>query len=77
MIALRRAHLSGHARRHHAVAEGQIARAVIEKRMAARLRFQRQREGGIAGDIDLLDRVHLDRDGKRHVQSPSSAPLEA
>ena len=67
MIALHRAHSQrAHMRRHLAVAEGQIARAVIEQAMAARLRFQRQRESGIAADIDLLDRVHLDRDGQGH-----------
>jgi hypothetical protein len=27
--------------------------------MAARLRFQQQSEGRIAGDLDPLDRVHL------------------
>ena len=27
---------------------------------------KRQGEGGIAGDVDPLDRVHLDRNGQRH-----------
>ena len=45
-----------------AVAEGQIARQVVPEHVPARLRFQRQGEGGIAVDIDRLDRVHLDRD---------------
>jgi hypothetical protein len=35
--------------------------------MSTRLCLKREREGGIASDIDLLDRVHLNRDGKRHV----------
>jgi hypothetical protein len=35
--------------------------------MAAFLRFHQKSEGGIAADIDFLDRVHLDRDGQRHV----------
>jgi len=48
------------------IAEGKIARPVIEQAMAAVLRFQRQGKIGIAADIDFLDRVHLDRDGQRH-----------
>ena len=68
MIALHGAHVQrAHMRRHLAVAEGQIARPVIEQAMAALLRFQRQGKGGIAADVDLLDRVHLDRDGQCHV----------
>ena len=35
---------------------------VIGQRVPARLRFQQQREGGIAADVDPLDRVHLDGD---------------
>ncbi len=34
--------------------------------MAAGLGFQHQREGGIAADIDPLDRVHLDGDIQGH-----------
>ena len=44
--------------------------------MAPRLRFQRQRKSGIAADIDPLDRVHLDCDGKRHEEFLVEAPLE-
>ena len=35
--------------------------------MAARLRFQQQREGRIALDVDPLDRIHLHRDIQRHA----------
>ena len=50
-----------------AVAKCEIARAVIEKRMPARLRFQREREGRIASDVDALDGIHLDGDGEWHA----------
>ncbi len=39
---------------------------VIAEPMAARLRFQQQRERRIAADVDPLDRVHLNRDAQRH-----------
>ena len=77
MIAARVAHRKRtDARRHLAIAKRQVARAVIEQRMAPRLRFQRQRKSGIAADIDPLDRVHLDCDGKRHEEFLVEAPLE-
>src|SRR3546814_1277100 len=34
--------------------------------MAARLRGQHQRKARIARDVDLVERVHLDSDAKRH-----------
>ena len=77
VIALDRAHRKrARKRRHDAIAERQIARAVIEQIVAAALRLQRQRKGGIACDVDLLDRVHLD--GNAHerillVQPPLQA----
>ncbi len=35
--------------------------------MAAPLGFQHQREGGVAGDVDAGDVVHLDRDFEGHL----------
>src|ERR1043166_548665 len=68
MIAPLVAHFERPGARHHgAVAEGEIARTIIGERVAARLRFQRQRESRIAGDVNPLDRVHLDGNAKRHV----------
>ena len=43
--------------------------------MSARLRLQEQGEGRIPGDVDPLDRIHLDGDVERHV-SPSLLELE-
>src|SRR3546814_6366120 len=34
--------------------------------MTPRLGFERQHEGAVAIDVDGLDRIHLDRDGKAH-----------
>src|SRR3546814_6606572 len=39
---------------------------VMIDRMAARLRGQHQRKARIARDVDLVERVHLDSDAKRH-----------
>ncbi len=39
---------------------------VIADRMATPLRFQQQRKGRIAADVDPLDRVHLYGDFQRH-----------
>jgi hypothetical protein len=44
----------------------QLVRRVIAEPMPARLRLQQHREGGIAADIDPLDRVHLHGDIQRH-----------
>ena len=49
-----------------AVAERQIVGRVIEHVMPAPLRFEQQREGGIAPDIDALDGVHLEGDFEGH-----------
>src|SRR4051812_10132646 len=71
MIALDRAHMQrAHPRRHTVLAEGEIARAIIEQTMSAPLPFQRQRESGIAADIDPLDWVHLDSDSQGHGVFP-------
>ena len=45
---------------------GQGVGRVDHERVAARLGFEQQREGGIARDGDAVDRVHLDRDGQSH-----------
>ena len=44
---------------------------VIGQPMAALLRLQQQREGGIAADVDARDRVHLDGDVQFHGRDPS------
>src|SRR5262249_60483535 len=49
-----------------ALAQGQIMRTVIQQSVAAALRFQSERKSRITGDIDALDRIHLDCDGERH-----------
>ena len=49
--------------------EPQTVGRVVEKAMAARLRFEEKREGRIARDADALDRVHLHGDGKGHGRS--------
>ena len=49
--------------------EGELLRQVVEQRMAARLRLERQRESGIGINVDALDRIHLDGDGEAHQLS--------
>ena len=49
-----------------AVAEREIVRRVVEHVVAAPLRFEQEGEGGIAPDIDALDRVHLEGDFEGH-----------
>jgi hypothetical protein len=67
MVALDVAHRERlHLGHHLAVPHREAVRRVIEQPVPARLRLQQQREGRIAGDPDLLDRVHLDRDGEAH-----------
>ena len=39
----------------------------MEERMAPPLRFERERKGRIGVDVDRVDRIHLDRDGKSHA----------
>ena len=52
----------GHRREHLAVAQRHAVGRVIGQAMPARLRFQQQREGRIAADVDPRDRVHLHGD---------------
>ena len=44
----------------------QPVRRVVEERVAAPLRFERQRERRVAGDVDRRNMVHLDGDLQRH-----------
>ena len=55
-----------HGREHDAVALRHPVRRVVGERVPARLRLQQQREGGIAADVDPLDRVHLHGDAQTH-----------
>ena len=48
-----------------AVEQRQPVGRVIGELVAALLRLQQQREGGIALDVDPLDRIHLHRDVER------------
>ena len=43
-----------------AIAQGQILGQIMVQAVPAGLRLQRQSEGGIAIDIDGVDRIHLD-----------------
>ena len=65
LAALGPLHGFGIARRIEQVAEGAIAlnQGTI---YPALLRLEQQSEGGIAADIDPLDRVHLHGDSQRH-----------
>ena len=45
----------------HAFTQRHVAHFVVPHRVAAPLRLQHQREGGIGVDVDAFDRVHLDR----------------
>ena len=52
-------------------AQRELVRRVIGQPVAALLRFQQQREGRIAADVDARDGVHLDGDVQFHVGSAS------
>ncbi len=49
-----------------AIAKGEMVRGVIEHVVAAPLRLEQEREGGIAPDIDALYGVHLEGDFESH-----------
>ena len=58
-------------RRHQLLAaQRQLVRRVIGQPVAALLRFQQQRKGRIAADVDARDRVHLDGDIQFHGAGP-------
>ncbi len=58
-------HRPGH-RPQPPVRPAQILDRIIKEPMPARLRCEHDREGRIARDIDGLQRIHLDGDGKAH-----------
>ncbi len=67
MVAGEVAHLDRlDARLDAALAHREPVGRVVEKRVAAPLRFEHQREGRVAGDLELGDVVRLDRDVERH-----------
>ena len=47
--------------------EGQRIGQIMKQRMSAGLRFEREGKGRIRIDVYRIDRIHLDRDGKRHA----------
>src|SRR3546814_7573428 len=56
-----------------ALAIAQIARDIVIKAVPARLRRQHDRKGGIPGDIDRFQRVHLNRNTQAHGSLPDRA----
>ena len=60
-----------HRREHPRIAQREPVRGVIGDAVAALLRFQQQGEGGVAPDIDPLDRIHLHGDSQAH-RSPGA-----
>ncbi len=73
MIALDIAHLQRlDSSKDPAVAHSQSVGGVMKQFEATRLRFERHGKGGIAGNIDAGDMVHLERDlaDFRHDFSP-------
>src|SRR6185295_9977187 len=47
-------------------AQGQVAGSVVQQLVPASLSLKGERKRGVAGDVDALDRIHLDCDGERH-----------
>lgn len=73
MIALDLAHLQRFdGSEDLAVAHGQAVGGIVKEFETTRLRFERHGEGGIAGNADAGDMVHLERDlaDFRHDFSP-------
>ena len=67
MVADRVAHGERRHRGDHlAAAQRQPVRRVVGDGVAPPLRLQQQRKGGIAADVDPLDRVHLHGDLEAH-----------
>ena len=70
MIAALVAHRQwAHAGHQVGFAQRKITRAIVQQCMPAQLRFEGQRERGIARNIDPLDRIHLYCDGKAHPRA--------
>src|SRR5690349_6538510 len=61
---------------HDRIPEREVARAVVKELVAAGLSLESEREGGIRGDLDPLDRVHLDGDSQGHEASSVQAALQ-
>jgi len=55
-----------------AALHGEAVGRVVEQAVAATLRFETERKGGVAGDGDRRDVVHLDGDVERHGASGES-----
>ena len=53
-----------------ALVERQPVGGVVEQPVPARLRLLHDPEGGIGGDVDPLDRIHLDGDVQGHGRAP-------
>jgi hypothetical protein len=71
MVARLVAHLERlHRREHLRAPQREPVRGVVGDGVAALLRFQQQGEGGVAPDIDPLDRIHLHGDIQAH-RSPA------
>ena len=58
-----------------AVAHGETVRRVVEQPVSACLRLKAHGEGGVTGDVDAGDMIHLDRDvfDLRHAHVPLAA----
>ena len=64
--------LAPHRKRPHAgedpaLAIEHVARQIVKQPVAAALGLERQHEAAVGLDVDVLDRVHLDGDGKAHA----------
>ena len=57
------------ARQQPIAVQREVGRRVVEEVVPALLRFEQDRERGIAADVDPLDRVHLAGDAQGHVGS--------
>jgi hypothetical protein len=49
------------------ITQGQRVGQIVEQGMPACLRFKGKRKRRICIDIDRIDRIHLDRNGKSHA----------
>ncbi|MNY21112.1 hypothetical protein D3C86_1546340 [compost metagenome] len=58
-----------------AIAHGKALRRIMEQPVSACLRLEAHGEGGVTGDIDAGDMIHLDRDvlDLRHAHVPLAA----
>jgi hypothetical protein len=56
------------------IPQGQCVRQIVKQTMPALLRLKGQSKGRIRIDVDRLDWIHLDSDGKRHAGLPFWVP---